>query len=185
MIEGVLVDDPASLVDALGELGEGHIALVANDGADLKVAPTRWLRVRPAAIRRLLAHLHGARDLAEAKALQASLPEGDSIITQSGERLGRGWLRVSRSGAAEQALLREREIQELREQIEQLQDREAELEDQLAGFREQLQAAEQQREDARALYQAHRAVSELAGQLQGQQGRWRLHARASTASKAS
>ncbi|MBO8044394.1 YscO family type III secretion system apparatus protein, partial [Pseudomonas aeruginosa] len=125
-------------------------------------------RVRgPAAIRRLLAHLHGARDLSEAKALQASLPEGDSIITQSGERLGQGWLRVSRSGAAAQgALLREREIQELREQIEQLQDREAELEEQLAGFREQLQAAEQQREDAqRALYQAHRAVSELAGQL--------------------
>jgi chromosome segregation protein len=33
---------------------------------------------------------------------QASLPEGDSIITQSGERLGQGWLRVSRSGAAAQ-----------------------------------------------------------------------------------
>ncbi|WP_251274334.1 hypothetical protein, partial [Enterobacter hormaechei] len=78
----------------------------------------------PAAIRRLLAHLHGARDLSAAKVLQASLPEGDSIITQSGERLGQGWLRVSRSGAAAQgALLREREIQELREQIEQLQDR--------------------------------------------------------------
>ena len=174
LIEGVLVDDPASLVDALGELGEGHIALVANDGADLKVAPTSLAaRVRgPAAIRRLLAHLHGARDLSEAKVLQASLPEGDSIITQSGERLGQGWLRVSRSGAAAGALLREREIQELREQIEQLQDREAELEEQLAGFREQLQAAEQQREDAqRALYRAHRAVSELAGQLQGQQGK--------------
>ncbi|KAG1256918.1 hypothetical protein G6F68_009553 [Rhizopus microsporus] len=175
LIEGVLVDDPDGLVDALGELGEGHIALVADDDADLKVAPTSLAaRVRgPAAIRRLLAHLHGARDLAEAKTLQASLPEGDSIITQGGERLGQGWLRVSRSGAAQQgALLREREINELREQIEQLQDREAELEEQLAGFREQLQAAEQQREDAqRTLYQAHRAVSELAGQLQGQQGK--------------
>ncbi len=162
-------------VDALGELGDGHIALVASAGADVKAAPTSLAaRVRgPAAIRRLLAHLHAAKDLSEAKALQASLPEGDSIITQSGERLGQGWLRVSRSGAAQQgALLREREINELREQIEQLQDREAELEEQLSGFREQLQAAEQQREDAqRALYQAHRAVSELAGQLQGQQGK--------------
>lgn len=76
LIEGVLVDDPASLVDALGELGEGRIALVANDGADLKVAPTSLAaRVRgPAPIRRLLARLHGARDLAEANALQASLP---------------------------------------------------------------------------------------------------------------
>lgn len=127
----------------------------------------------PAAIRRLLAHLHAASDLAEAKTLQARLPEGDSIITQGGERLGQGWLRVARSGAAQQgALLREREINELREQIEQLQSREAELEEQLAGFREHLLAAEQQREDAqRALYLAHRAVSELAGQLQGQQGK--------------
>lgn len=175
LIEGVLVDDPARLVDALGELGDGHIALVANHDAELSVAPTSLAaRVRgPVAIRRLLAQLHGARDLSEAKALQASLPEGDSIITQAGERLGQGWLRVSRSGAAQQgALLREREINELRGQIEQLQDREAELEEQLSGYREQLQAAEQQREDAqRALYQAHRAVSELAGQLQGQQGK--------------
>ncbi|OBU70657.1 chromosome segregation protein SMC [Stenotrophomonas maltophilia] len=175
LIEGVLVDDPARLVDALGELGDGHIALVANHDAELNVAPTSLAaRVRgPVAIRRLLAQLHGARDLSEAKALQASLPEGDSIITQAGERLGQGWLRVSRSGAAQQgALLREREINELRAQIEQLQDREAELEEQLSGYREQLQAAEQQREDAqRALYQAHRAVSELAGQLQGQQGK--------------
>ncbi|WP_313051179.1 chromosome segregation protein SMC [Stenotrophomonas cyclobalanopsidis] len=175
LIEGVLVDDPARLVDALGELGDGRIALVADDAGDLKVAPTSLAaRVRgPVAIRRLLAHLHGARDLAEAKTLQAGLPEGDSIITQGGERLGQGWLRVSRSGAAQQgALLREREINELREQIEQLQDREAALEEQLAGFREQLLAAEQQREDAqRSMYQAHRAVSELAGQLQGQQGK--------------
>lgn len=175
LIEGVLVDDPATLVDALAELGEGRIALVADDAADLQVAPTSLAaRVRgPAPIRRLLARLHGARDLAEARALQDTLAEGDSVITQGGERLGEGWVRVSRSGAAKQgALLREREINELREQIEQVQAREAELEEQLAAFREQLVAAEHQREDAqRALYQAHRAVSELAGQLQGQQGK--------------
>ncbi|MCF5931040.1 hypothetical protein L2216_28600, partial [Xanthomonas perforans] len=86
--------------------------------------------------------------------LQRSLPEGDSVITRTGERLGEGWVRVSRSGAAKQgALLREREIQELRTQIETLQEREAELEHQLSSFREQSLAAEQQREDAqRQLY---------------------------------
>jgi len=175
LIEGVLVDAPESLVDALAELGEGRIALVSDEQADFSVAPTSLAaRVQgPAAVRRLLARLHVAEDLAEARRLQAQLGEGDSVITRSGERLGTGWVRVLRSGAAKQgALLREREIQGLRAEIETLQAREAELEERLASLRDQLLAAEQQREDAqRALYLAHRGVSELAGQLQSQQGR--------------
>lgn len=175
LIEGVLVDDPAALVDALGELGDGRIALVADEAGEGDFAPTSLAaKVRgPLAIRRLLARLHGADDLATARTLQRQLGDQDSVITRSGERLGEGWVRVSRSGAAKQgALLREREIQELRAQIDTLSEREAELEHRLASFRDQLLAAEQQREDAqRQLYMAHRSVSELAGQLQSQQGK--------------
>jgi len=175
LIEGVLVDAPESLVDALGELGEGRVALVSGDTGEVAFAPTSLAaKVQgPAAIRRLLARLHVADDLAEARRLQGQLPDGDSVITRNGERLGSGWVRVLRSGAAKQgALLREREIQSLRGEIETLQAREAELEERLAQLRDQLLAAEQQREDAqRTLYVAHRGVSELAGQLQSQQGR--------------
>ncbi len=175
LIEGVLVEHPETLVEALGELGEGRIALVSDAQEATPFAPTSLAaRVQgPIAIRRLLARLHGADDLAEARALQRGLEPGDSVITRGGERLGEGWVRVSRSGAAKQgALLREREIQALRGQIDTLQAREAELEERLGGFREQLLAAEQQREDAqRQLYQAHRSVSELGGQLQSQQGK--------------
>lgn len=175
LIEGVLVDAPEALVDALAELGEGRIALVADADGKADFAPTSLAaKVQgPLAIRRLLAHLHGAEDLAQAQQLQRTLGDSESVITRNGERLGQGWVRMSRSGAAEQgALLREREIVTLREQIESLQEREAALEQQLAGLREQLLAAEQQREDVqRSLYQAHRAGSELAGQLQSQQGK--------------
>lgn len=180
LIEGVLVDAPgqgigSELVDALGELGEGRIALVAAEQADETFAATSLAaKVQgPTAIRRLLARLHVAEDLAEARRLQPQLGEGDSVITRSGERLGEGWVRVSRQGAAKQgALLRERDIQALRLEIETLQEREAELEQRLLSLRDQLLAAEQQREDAqRALYLAHRSVSELAGQLQSQQGK--------------
>lgn len=175
LIEGVLVDAPEALVDALGELGDGRIALVSDDRGDVSFAPTSLAaKVQgPAAIRRLLARLHVAEDLAEARRLQSQLGEGDSVITRHGERLGAGWVRVLRSGAAKQgALLRERDIQTLRGDIETLQAREAELEHRLATLRDQLLAAEQHREDAqRALYMAHRSVSELAGQLQSQQGR--------------
>src|SRR5690554_4283232 len=180
MIEGVLVESPEALVEALADLGDGRIALVSaaradEGGGDAAFAPTSLAaRVRgPLAIRRLLARLHVADSLADARVLQARLEPGDSVITRDGERLGAGWLRVLRSGAARQgALLREREIQALRERIEQLQAREAELEAALASGRERLLAAEQAREDAqRQLHHAHRSVSELAGRLQGQQGR--------------
>ena len=175
LIEGVLVDAPEALVDALGELGEGRIALVSGAEGEAEFAPTSLAaRVQgPLAIRRLLARLHGAEDLAAARDLQRRLGDSDSVITRGGERLGEGWVRVSRSGAAKQgALLREREIVTLREQIESLHEREGELERQLGAFREQLLAAEQQREEAqRTLYLAHRGVSELAGQLQSQRGK--------------
>ena len=180
LIEGVLVDAPEALVEALGELGEGRLALVSAVGADesggeADFAPTSLAaKVQgPLAIRRLLARLHAAENLADARALQARLSEGESVITRSGERLGAGWVRVVRSGAAKQgALLREREIKELRAAIEELQAREHALEATIASGRDRLLLAEQQREDAqRQLYAAHRGVSELAGQLQSQQGR--------------
>ena len=175
LIEGVLVEAPEALVDALGELGEGRLALVSAETGDAAFAPTSLAaKVQgPLAIRRLLSRLHAAESLSEARALQARLGEGESVITRGGERLGAGLVRVVRSGAAKQgALLREREIKALRTEIEALQAREHELEAAIASGRDRLLVAEQQREDAqRQLYMAHRNVSELAGQLQGQQGR--------------
>ncbi len=175
LIEGVLVDAPEALVDALGELGEGRIALVSPDNAGDTFAPTSLAaKVQgPLAIRRMLSKLHVAETLSDARQLLAGLGDGESVITRQGERVGAGWVRVVRSGAAKQgALLREREIHELRAGIETLQQREAELDRTIASLRDQMLSAEQQREDAqRALYLAHRNVSELAGQLQSQQGR--------------
>ncbi|WP_027079971.1 chromosome segregation protein SMC [Luteimonas mephitis] len=179
LIEGVLVDSPEALVEALGDLGEGRLALVSSAGGNADFASTSLAaKVQgPLAIRQLLARLHVAETLDEARTLQARLGEGGhadhSVITRHGERLGAGWVRVLRSGAAKQgALLREREIQSLRVEIETLQEREHELERGIAAWRDRLLAAEQQREDAqRGLYMAHRSVSELAGQLQSQQGR--------------
>ena len=175
LIEGVLVDAPETLVEALADLGEGRIALVSGEDGEEAFAPTSLAaKVRgPLAVRRLLARLHAAEDLAQARGLLGQLGESDSIITRGGERLGEGWVRVSRSGAAKQGtLLRENEIQSLRVAIDTLQQREAGLEQVLVQQRDRLLAAEQQREDAqRQLYMAHRSVSELGGQLQSQQGR--------------
>ncbi|MBU8974727.1 chromosome segregation protein SMC [Lysobacter sp. MMG2] len=175
MIEGVLVESPETLVEAIGELGEGRLALVDPQNDSLEFAPTSLAsKVRgPIAVRRILARLHAAEDLNQARALLARLGEGESVITRNGERMGAGWVRVLRSGAAQQgALLRERDIQTLRGEIETLLSREKELESLQVQLRDRTLAAEQLREDAqRTLYMAHRSVSELAGQLQSQQGR--------------
>ncbi|WP_342315281.1 chromosome segregation protein SMC [Lysobacter sp. FW306-1B-D06B] len=175
MIEGVLVESPETLVEAIGELGEGRLALVDPQNDSLEFAPTSLAsKVRgPIAVRRILARLHAAEDLSQARALLARLGEGESVITRNGERMGAGWVRVLRSGAAQQgALLRERDIQTLRGEIETLLSREKELESLQVQLRDRTLAAEQLREDAqRTLYMAHRSVSELAGQLQSQQGR--------------
>lgn len=175
LIEGVLVESPETLVDALGELGEGRIALVSEADGDATFAPTSLAaKVQgPLAIRRMLSKLHAAETLGDARQLLAGLGDGESVITRQGERVGAGWVRVVRSGAAKQgALLREREIHSLRADIDTLQQREAGLDRSIASLRDQMLAAEQQREESqRTLYLAHRSVSELAGQLQSQQGR--------------
>ncbi|MFZ5662504.1 MAG: chromosome segregation protein SMC [Pseudomonadota bacterium] len=175
LIEAVLVDAPETLVDAVAELADGRLALVSpqRDAATYSATSLASKVQGPAAIRALLAPLHVADDLAAARALLPSLGPHESVITRSGERLGSGWLRVSRATAPTSgALLREKEIHALRAEIESLQARERELEARLTELRDRLLASEQQREDAqRSLYLAHRGVSELAGQIQSQQGR--------------
>lgn len=175
LIEGVLVQAPDTLAEALAELDEGRLALVDPQTADADCPPTSLAaKVRgPAAIRQLLWPLHAADDLSQARTLLPQLAPSASIITRAGERLGHGWAQAVRTGAATQgALLREKEIHALREAIAELQEREAELETALSAGRERALTAEQAREDAqRGVYLAHRQVSELAGQLQSQQGK--------------
>jgi chromosome segregation protein len=175
LIEGVLVERPESLAGELDVLAEGRLALVSRDTNDAAYAATSLAaRMRgPAAIRAMLARVHAAEDIDAAVRLLPALPEGDLVITRSGERLGAGWVQVVRASAATQgALVREREIQSLRADIEAFVRRERELDAQLVEMRDALLVAEQHREDAqRALYMTHRAVSELGGQLQSQQGK--------------
>src|SRR5690606_19488352 len=99
LTEGVLGDQPDGRTGALADLGEGRLALVSADEGEADFAPASLAaKVRgPLAIRRLLGRLHVAEDLEAARALQAQLAEGDSVITRAGERLGAGWVRVLRS----------------------------------------------------------------------------------------
>ena len=173
LLEAVTVDTPNEWLDALASLGQGRVALVSSSTEAVSV-PAGSLAAKvqgPAAVRRLLASIHAVESSADARALSPA--QGEAVITRGGEWLGAGWLRVLRSGEAQQgALAREREIQALRAEIEALGKREQAINEGLTAMRDKLLEAEQHREDAqRALYLAHRSVSELAGQLQGQKSR--------------
>jgi chromosome segregation protein len=175
LLEAVTVDTPADWLDALGSLGQGRVALVSSANEDFAV-PSGSLAAKvsgPAAVRRLLAKVRIADDAAAARALLAQSAEDEAVITRSGEWLGAGWMRVVRSGEAQQgALARESEIKHLRAEIEALAGKEQRSNEALTQMRDKLLEAEQHREDAqRSLYLSHRGVSELAGQLQGLRSR--------------
>jgi chromosome segregation protein len=175
LLEAVTVDAPEEWLDALSSLGQGRIALVSN-GRDEVAVPEHSLAAKvrgPASVRRLLGKVRVVGSIAEARSLAGSLAEGEAIITRQGEWLGAGWLRVLRSGESQQgALAREAELKQLRSDIEALAKKELGINEALTSMRDKLLEAEQLREDAqRTLYLHHRSVSELAGALQGQQGR--------------
>lgn len=175
LLEAVAVDDGEALLADLADVSQGHLALVdRHDGRFEPPAGTLAAQTQgPDAIRRLLARVHTASDVASAKAKLAGLSEHESVITARGEWLSKGFVRVIRSGHAQQgALLRESEIRRVRAEIEALGAREQALQADLTASKDSLLQAEQQREDAqRSMYLAHRGVSELAGQIQGVQAK--------------
>jgi chromosome segregation protein len=175
LLEAVTADGIATRLPALAALTDGRIALMdAAEGALEVPATSLAAQVQgPVAARRILARVHCADDILAAQALLPSLADGEAAVTRAGEWLGNGWGRVLRSGEAQHGtLLREREIQKLRNEVATFVRREATLVEAQASLRARVLEAEQLREDAqRALYLAHRSVAELAGQLQSQQGR--------------
>ncbi len=175
LLEAVTVDSPEQWLEALSSLSQGRVALVsAETNNDAVAANSLAAKVQgPASVKRILANILVAENSDAAKRMLSSLQDGQAVITQSGEWLGQGWVRVTRSGEAQQgALTRESEIKQLRAEIENFAKKEQATNEALTSMRDKLLEAEQFREDAqRTLYLNHRSVSELAGSLQGQKSR--------------
>jgi chromosome segregation protein len=174
LLEAVVVDAPQDLLDALGSLREGRVALVDGaEGAVELAADSLAAVVRgPAAIRRWLG---GIRRIESSDAAHTICVGDDAraAIGRDGLWVGAGWARLNRQGEAGQgAISRERDIHALRDELETMAEREAELVEAQNGLKSKLLEAEQLREDAqRALYLAHRAASELGGELQALRGK--------------
>jgi len=174
-LEAALIDDPYQAANGLASLESADLTLMASSDADVD-APHGTLAAftrGPAAARRLLARVRTASSLDEARGIAARLGDGETVVTASGEWLGRGFARVLRGAGSQVGVIaREREIREGKERATTLEREIATHVDAAATGKQARIEAEQARDDTqRDVYTAHRRLAELSGQLQSHRGR--------------
>lgn len=174
-LEAVCVEGIDALLDSLGGLDGSRLALL-EDGPRIGGGGSGTLAARvrgPEGALGLLAGVRVADGLAEALALRHSLAPGESVVTRSGEWLGRGWLRVARGGDAHAGVLeRESRLKDLRATLEAADGRVRGAEAELAATRTALGVAEAARDATQGrIQQAHRSHADLLGQLEAGRAR--------------
>jgi chromosome segregation protein len=175
VLEAVLVNDPRSLVEQLARIEKADLVLLSEQAPAARVAAgTLAAQVQgPAAAVALLARVHTAGSLDEARAMAATLDPDHTVITRDGIWLGHGFARVRRAeGGQVGVLVRERELDDARAKLAAIEQRVADSEARQINIRDRRLAAERSRDDSqRDLYTTHRRLSELAGEMQSCRGR--------------
>jgi chromosome segregation protein len=185
-LEAVCVDGLDTVAGSLESLSKGRVALVeagqvtgdeAGRGAavaDGSAGETLAVKVSgPAAVIGPLASVFTAETLSEALQARGSLTPGQSIMTRSGEWIGRYWLRVSRGPDHHAGVIeREHRLKGLRATVALTEERATEVEAHLTAVRESLAAAESERDHAQSGIQAtHRRHAQLMSQLEATRAR--------------
>jgi len=174
-LEAVCVEGLDDAVALLGRLEGGHIMLVEQSGAGVSsVAGSLAALVQgPAAIVRRLAGIGTAASLSEALARRARLGPDESLVTPTGEWLGKDWLRVVRGADVHAGVIeREHRIKTLRQTLASKESAARDVEQQLAGLRQSATDSERERDAVQGQIQlAHRAHSDALGQLEATKAR--------------
>jgi chromosome segregation protein len=174
-LEAVCVDRLDELSSALEGLSSGRVALIESGGPAEPVGEeTLAARVNgPAGVVQSLGTIFTAVSLTQALQRRASLPAGHSIITRTGEWIGRNWLRVSRGTDHHAGVIeREHRLKSLRAEFATSQQRASGIEAHLATVRQSLTDAEAERDRAQSgIQSAHREHADLLGQLEATRAR--------------
>ncbi len=175
-LEALCVEELDEVAKVLPGLPAGRISLLQAGGhvsADGTPGMLSGVVSGPGAIVRLLSHVRLAETLGEALLTRRELASDESVITRSGEWLGRDWLRVNRGGDPHSGVLeREQRVKQLRVELADSEQRTRAFEVDLANCREQLGEAERERDQAQSRIQgAHRQHADLLGQLEGERAR--------------
>ncbi len=175
-LEALCVDELDAIADVLPSLSVGRISLLqAGEHVEADNAEGLLSRVvsGPRAIVRLLSGVRLAESLAEALKLRRELAHDQSVITRSGEWIGRGLVaRQSRRRPAFRVLEREQRLKQQRAELGRSEENTRVMEAQLVACREELATAERDRDAAQGRIQgAHRDHADLLGQLEGERAR--------------
>ncbi len=175
-LEALCVDEIDQIAGVLPGLPVGRVSLLQGGdyvNADGNAGMLSSVVSGPSAIVRLLGRVRLAETLGEALALRRDLAEDESVITRTGEWIGRDWLRVNRGGDPHSGVLeREQRLKQVRVEYQASDDAVRDREAELAACREQLAVAERERDAAQSRIQgAHRDHADLLGQLEGERAR--------------
>ncbi len=175
-LEALCVDELDAVADVLPSLPVGRVSLLQAGGhmdADSDKTMLSGVVSGPAAIVRLLSRVRLAETLSDALLARRQLPDDESVITRTGEWIGRDWLRVNRGGDPHSGVLeREQRVKQLKVELTRSEQNTVEMEAALASCRDDLAAAERQRDEAQSRIQgAHREHADLLGQLEGERAR--------------
>ena len=175
-LEALCVDELDALAEVLPTLPVGRISLLQageHMEADGTAGMLSGVVSGPAAIVRLLSRVRLAETLPEALKLRREIAQDESVITRTGEWIGRDWLRVNRGGDPHSGVLeREQRLKQLRTGLARTEENARDTEARLAACREDLAQAERERDAAQSRIQgAHREHADLLGQLEGERAR--------------
>ena len=174
-LEAVCVEGLDEWLDAVSAAEGTQLAIFESASADgAVVADSLAAKVKgPQAVLDVLSHVRVADSLAAALHGRRQLARGESLITRSGEWVGRGWLRVARGGDAHAGVLeREQRLKGLRGEFNDHDQQVRGLETALQELRSALTRAESARDGEQSrIQQAHRAHADLLGQLEAGRAR--------------
>jgi chromosome segregation protein len=174
-LEAVCVPQLDEVASSIGTLESGRVTLIEQGTAQR--GRTRTLAAHVTGPAAALARLSGvltADSLTAALAARSSLAEGQSLMTRTGEWVGRDWLRVSRrSDPREGVIAREQQLTQLRSTVTATEERAQAAEAGLSAARATLTAAEAAGDLAQqAIRQAHAEHAERRAALEA--GRLRV-----------
>jgi len=174
-LEAVCVGELDGLIDALAQVEGAQFAILEGSGtAQSGVDGRLSSKVQgPAAVLEVLESVRVVGSLGEALQARRLLGRGESVITLSGEWVGRGWLRVARVGDPHAGVLeREQRLKALRGGGDEAGRRVRELEFSLQAARAALGVAEVALDTVQGRsQQAHREHADLLGKLEASRAR--------------
>jgi chromosome segregation protein len=171
-LEAVCVERLEDVEAALEKLSAGRIALVEQGATDAAGFGGESLAAKlikgPAAVAAQLAGIVAGDSLAEALRRRGSLAPGQSIITRSGEWVGKGWIRLSRGEDPHTGVIeREHRLKSLRADQSRSQDKVQGADADLITVRRAQTDAETERDQLQAAIQtSHREHSDARSRLE-------------------